>query len=54
LAAISLRALIDTSLTFGTFDEVTLKILVRILSTYLSPKWLNAIYFREYNAAILK
>lgn len=52
--AISLKAFIDTSLTLGTEEDVTLKIDPKHLSTYLSPNGLNAISLIEYKAAILK
>jgi hypothetical protein len=43
----SLKALIETYLMFGTGDEQTLIILLTHLSTYFYPIWLNAIYFNE-------
>lgn len=47
LYVISLKDLIDTYLMFGTGDVHTLKMLFTHLSTYLSPRWLKLISFKE-------
>jgi hypothetical protein len=44
---ISLRDLMETYRILGTVDEQTFIILLTHLSTYLSPKELKLIYFRE-------
>jgi hypothetical protein len=44
---ISLRAFMETYRILGTVDEQTFMILLTHLSTYLSPKGLKLIYFKE-------